>query len=154
MGSEGRVLTFVHVGQGRPATWAVGGEGSSEEVMLSQGQKEPGLGLRWIEARRDPEAAQLSEPWGPHLDTRMTFLHGPHRTGVQSVCLLKWESREFACWGMPMCPVPAWLLPHGWAFHGIPRSTGSVPTLPWGSLELHSSPVLSVDVATPSVSSC
>lgn len=51
-GVRGQGLTFVHVGQGRPATWAMGGEGFSEEGMLSRGQKEPGLGLRWVEATR------------------------------------------------------------------------------------------------------
>lgn len=50
MGSKCRVLHFVHVGKGRLATWAVGVEGSREEVMLSQGQKEAGLGLHWVEA--------------------------------------------------------------------------------------------------------
>lgn len=48
--SEGGILHFMHMARGQPATWAMGGEGSREEVLLSQGQKEPGLGLGWVEA--------------------------------------------------------------------------------------------------------
>lgn len=47
-------LSQVQQGKVRPATWAVEEEGFREEVTLSWGGKDPGLGLHWVETVLGP----------------------------------------------------------------------------------------------------